>query len=316
MLFEKPFITLPPNSMGRDFCIGDLHGCLEMLNRLLFEVRFNPRQDRLFSVGDLVHRGPSSVECLRLAEKPWFYAVMGNHEAMQMGAYRGAISSERGLVYSMCEYFGPNDPLRPGNNDQARMEKILSRLPLAFEILLADGRKVGIVHAGLPNEWTWADVSDMHEHGSDLYERYGRLQRRILWDRSTTIAAGIASIPDIEKDIHRLYPPATRFEHELATCPVLGLDLLVSGHTTLASRQPLLARNRLHLDTGAGMEDGRLTLVELLSGYYWQVPDPRREPDMPVTEYASIPTTLPNLSWLSDSERAVLQVANEKSRDH
>jgi serine/threonine protein phosphatase 1 len=73
---------LPANLLGRDFVVGDLHGrrvALETeLDRLGFDVRF----DRVISVGDLVSRGPHSLETLALVDEPWFHAVLGNHELM------------------------------------------------------------------------------------------------------------------------------------------------------------------------------------------------------------------------------------------
>ena len=62
--------------------MGDLHGCFNLLVRLLVDVQFNPDQDRLFSVGDLIDRGPYSLRCLQLLQEPWFFAVQGNHELM------------------------------------------------------------------------------------------------------------------------------------------------------------------------------------------------------------------------------------------
>ena len=75
---------LASNAIGRDFVIGDLHGCFDLLERLMKAVDFNIHQDRLFSVGDLVDRGPYSLRCLQLIEEQWFYAVKGNHEAMML----------------------------------------------------------------------------------------------------------------------------------------------------------------------------------------------------------------------------------------
>lgn len=68
------------NTAGRDFVVGDLHGCYDKLMRLLRRVDFDKSRDRLFSVGDLIDRGPSSVLCLGLLAEPWFHAVQGNHE--------------------------------------------------------------------------------------------------------------------------------------------------------------------------------------------------------------------------------------------
>ncbi len=72
--------SLPVNSVGRDFVVGDLHGRLPYLEAMLSSVRFDEGKDRLFSVGDLVDRGPDSTGVLSLLRKPWFYSVKGNHE--------------------------------------------------------------------------------------------------------------------------------------------------------------------------------------------------------------------------------------------
>ncbi len=310
MLFDKPFVILPTNIRGRDFCIGDLHGCHTMLNRLLEAVRFDVAKDRLFSVGDLVHRGPSSVECLKLAEKSWFFPVMGNHEAMQQGAYSGGVGADGRLVVKTCEYAGAGDPLRPGRRDQAHMEGILHRLPLAMEFSLRDGRRIGIVHAGLPVEWSWSDVQSMTERDVSLFNKYrGGLQIDLLWDRAPMVSATLASLPDVERRLCKEYSAKDRYRHALANQPVPGIDLLLSGHTTLRSGHPLSTGARVYLDTGAGMEDGQLTMLELLTGRYWQVSDPRMDSTMPVTEYPSVPLTHQNLVWLTEEER----VAEEKA---
>ena len=60
------------NTRGRDFVVGDLHGCLPDLKALLTTVSFNPDKDRLIAVGDLVDRGPESLGVLRLLGAPWF----------------------------------------------------------------------------------------------------------------------------------------------------------------------------------------------------------------------------------------------------
>jgi bis(5'-nucleosyl)-tetraphosphatase (symmetrical) len=64
------------------YAIGDIQGCMGTLTRLLERIDFRPHQDHLLIVGDLVNRGPSSLEALR-----WAYAhrhsltlVLGNHD--------------------------------------------------------------------------------------------------------------------------------------------------------------------------------------------------------------------------------------------
>jgi len=68
------------NTEGRDFVVGDLHGCYGLFMQLLDKISFDKERDRMFSVGDLGDRGPDSLKCLALIREPWFKAVAGNHE--------------------------------------------------------------------------------------------------------------------------------------------------------------------------------------------------------------------------------------------
>ncbi|WP_206002287.1 metallophosphoesterase [Paraburkholderia antibiotica] len=79
-LVTRPVQHHAANEAGRDFVVGDLHGCVDALRYLLCQIAFDPTRDRLFSVGDLVDRGEQSEEALALLAKPWFFAVLGNHE--------------------------------------------------------------------------------------------------------------------------------------------------------------------------------------------------------------------------------------------
>src|SRR3990167_4053677 len=80
----EPMHTLvhryPPNDKGRDFAVGDIHGHFTLLQEALDRVEFDPEIDRLFSVGDLVDRGPECRQVLNWLAKPWFHPVRGNHD--------------------------------------------------------------------------------------------------------------------------------------------------------------------------------------------------------------------------------------------
>ena len=71
--------TLAPMGRRRIF-VGDLQGCREELEDLLEAVRFDPSQDGLHPVGDLVNRGPDSAGCIRLCRDLGAEPVLGNHD--------------------------------------------------------------------------------------------------------------------------------------------------------------------------------------------------------------------------------------------
>jgi serine/threonine protein phosphatase 1 len=72
---------------GKSFIVGDVHGCLEMLKRLIDEIEWSPSDDRLIFIGDYIDRGedPKGVVdfVLRLKEdSPLVQCLIGNHEQM------------------------------------------------------------------------------------------------------------------------------------------------------------------------------------------------------------------------------------------
>ena len=64
------------------YAIGDIQGCFGTFQQLLQKIAFDPAQDRLWLVGDLVNRGPRSLETLRFVRdlRSAAITVLGNHD--------------------------------------------------------------------------------------------------------------------------------------------------------------------------------------------------------------------------------------------
>lgn len=79
------------------YAIGDVHGCFETLQRLLRRIQYDQREDRLWFVGDLVNRGPRSLDVLRWAveEEERIVVVLGNHDLHLLGLNWGVSPLKR-----------------------------------------------------------------------------------------------------------------------------------------------------------------------------------------------------------------------------
>jgi bis(5'-nucleosyl)-tetraphosphatase (symmetrical) len=125
------------------YAIGDVQGCFGSLMALLQTLQFDPTRDRLWFAGDLVNRGPRSLETLRfvrdLGERA--VTVLGNHDVHLLGVACGSRKLKAGDTLT--------DVLEAPDRDD--LISWLRRLPLLHRD--AD-RGVSMVHAGLPPQWT------------------------------------------------------------------------------------------------------------------------------------------------------------------
>ncbi|HET7394834.1 MAG TPA: symmetrical bis(5'-nucleosyl)-tetraphosphatase [Gammaproteobacteria bacterium] len=131
------------------FAIGDVQGCYDDLRRLLDRLAFNPAEDRLWLTGDLVNRGPKSLETLRFAKGLGERAVcvLGNHDLHLLALAAGHARMR------------PNDTLDAILAAQDRDDLLTW---LRTRPLLHHDAALGytLVHAGLPPQWDLATAQN------------------------------------------------------------------------------------------------------------------------------------------------------------
>ncbi|MBX2809578.1 MAG: symmetrical bis(5'-nucleosyl)-tetraphosphatase [Cellvibrionaceae bacterium] len=129
------------------YVVGDLQGCLAPLQTLLARVDFNPQVDKLWVAGDMVNRGPQSLETLRFLYRldNCTEIVLGNHDLHLLA------------VASGCRQPSPSDTLQAILCAPDR-ESLLTWL--RHQKLLHHDADLGftMVHAGIPPQWTLAEA--------------------------------------------------------------------------------------------------------------------------------------------------------------
>ena len=137
--------------------MSDLHGHREQLDDLLKSVNFSTANDRLFSVGDLIDRGPNSPGCLELLKEPWFWAVRGNHEQMLIEA----TEQKTDALWSRWLLNGGSWVLEQPDITVEHWASLLKRLPITITLPCQD-YTIGICHAEY-NAPHWGDRYDGDE---------------------------------------------------------------------------------------------------------------------------------------------------------
>jgi bis(5'-nucleosyl)-tetraphosphatase (symmetrical) len=132
------------------YAIGDIQGCMASLERLLALIAFSPGSDRLWLVGDLVNRGPRSLDVLRWAKGLGDRAtvVLGNHDLRLLACAVGARRLRKRDTFQAVLH-AP---------DAEELVDWLTRRPF----LHREGKRV-MVHAGLHPAWTLDDATALAE---------------------------------------------------------------------------------------------------------------------------------------------------------
>lgn len=130
------------------YAIGDLQGCFEPLRRLLDHIGFDPARDHLWFVGDLVNRGPASLDVLRFVRDLGDRAVvtLGNHDLHLLVVAEGFAKRH------------PDDTLGE-ILDAPDREELLHWL--RTRPLMHVAGDFAMVHAGLLPQWTIARAAGL-----------------------------------------------------------------------------------------------------------------------------------------------------------
>lgn len=234
------------NHHGRDFVVGDLHGHRALLERALADAGFDTARDRLFSVGDLIDRGPASMETLALLDEPWFHAVMGNHELMLLnflGFYDSRLHSRRAFAAGGGEWV-----LRAQSRQRAALWRLAERvaaLPLARH-----------VDAAVPFNVMHGDFAPFEYTQAQLFRRPEVCVHQA--DRATSSRDNVAgALRKPAVTLRLLDRPVQLSERPLGTLP-----LTYVGHSRM--RDVTVHQSHVYLDQGVGARDDARRLPTVL----------------------------------------------------
>ncbi|WP_159714772.1 symmetrical bis(5'-nucleosyl)-tetraphosphatase [Blochmannia endosymbiont of Camponotus nipponensis] len=138
------------------YFIGDIHGCYKNLSTILELVCFNPNIDTLHLTGDLIARGPNSLETLRLihAFKKSAHLVLGNHE-----------------LHLLKIYFGTNHKTHKDYFDAILnapdLEELIHWLRHQPMLYIDEDKKILMVHAGISPNW---NINNAKKYAKEIEE--------------------------------------------------------------------------------------------------------------------------------------------------
>jgi bis(5'-nucleosyl)-tetraphosphatase (symmetrical) len=175
------------------YAIGDLQGCYSALRRLLDRCAFDPARDRLWLVGDLVNRGPESLQVLRFVRDLGAAAsvVLGNHDLYLLMLAAG-VKRRAGDDTLIQILEAP---------DCDELLRWLATLPL----LRVDGAYV-LVHAGLLPQWTVPQAQALAEEAGRALAggRSRKLLQHLLGDQPDHWEDGLEGWPRLRVIVNAL----------------------------------------------------------------------------------------------------------------
>jgi bis(5'-nucleosyl)-tetraphosphatase (symmetrical) len=137
------------------YAIGDIQGCYKALKKILKKAGFSPATDRLWSVGDVINRGPKSLDTLRflMDMDDSLDMVLGNHDLHFIALHEG------------CAPARTKDTLKELLNapDCGELSDWLRHKPLAFHDVIPTKNGLEdflMIHAGVAPRWGLQETLD------------------------------------------------------------------------------------------------------------------------------------------------------------
>jgi bis(5'-nucleosyl)-tetraphosphatase (symmetrical) len=264
------------------YAIGDVQGCFDDLLRLLDKINFDPDQDQLWFTGDLVNRGPDSLELLRFVKGLGSAAisVLGNHDLYLLAVAAGAIHIKDKDTFT--------DILLA-----ADCEELL--FWLRHQPLLHHDERLGytMVHAGILPQWSLAQAkrhaAELEEvlqnfHYEDFFHNWkGHLVRKWKpdldgWKRLHFIASCFTQMRYCDRkgqlDLKKSHLAGKRSPHSMPWFQVpkraMKQERILFGHWAALEIKRKKWGNVFPLDTGCA-NGGRFTAYQLEDGLFFQI---------------------------------------------
>lgn len=260
------------------YVIGDIQGCFNSFQQLLDKIAFSAK-DRLWLVGDLINRGPSSVQVLRwlMQHQTQVVAVLGNHDLHSLVVAHGVVAAHRSDTLQALLEAPDRDELL----HWLRQQKMAHH----------EGNYL-LVHAGVLPQWDVPQVMALAGEVEQALrgQQYGEFLRHMYgnqpdywhdalsgWDRLRVITNALTRLRICDQHGQMEFS----FKGELGRIPAGYMPwyqvpqratrscVILFGHWSALGYQH--SHNTIALDTGC-LWGGQLSAYRLEDGSLWQVP--------------------------------------------
>ena len=174
---ENSYRSMALDENKRHFVFGDIHGRYTTFQRLLELIHYDASTDVIYSVGDLIDRGPDSASVVEFFKQPHCHAILGNHEQMVLNL------SEWEPVWMNPWNGGPATlrSLRKHGYDRSWLASFCSGLPICLDV--GDETQESsfrLIHAECPLEWAESELM----HYLSAFSQNEIAEKRLLWGRT------------------------------------------------------------------------------------------------------------------------------------